>query len=98
MSRSPKLNGHVESFNGLLRREFFNFYRSLPGEIALLNEALQAFLQNYHHRRPHQALRFKTPAQCYNLPAPTDRVSLSHLYCAMLTATFPGKNWVSCAS
>ncbi len=78
--RSPKLNGHVESFNGLLRREFFNFYRSLPGEIALLNEALQAFLQDYHHQRPHQALRFKTPAQCYNLPAPTDRVSLSHMY------------------
>jgi putative transposase len=59
--RSPKLNGHVERLNGTARREFWECY---AGDLDLpsVQSALRAWVDEYNHFRPHQALGHLTPA------------------------------------
>jgi putative transposase len=60
--RSPKLNGAVERANRTHTEEFYECY---TGEFDLptLREAQRHWEQTYNHIRPHQALRYLTPAQ-----------------------------------
>ncbi len=63
--RSPKLNAIIESFNGTFRRECLNRLDEPPADVATLEKVARAFLRVYHHVRPHQALGWRTPAQCH---------------------------------
>jgi putative transposase len=71
--RSPKLNGHVERAHRTHREEFYEVYDGDLG-IVPLSQALQEWEWVYNHRRPHQALDRRTPAeylrQCHPELAP----------------------------
>ena len=56
----PWQNLYVESFNGHLRRELLDLepFNSLHEAQVLLED----WRQEYHHYRPHQSLRYQTPA------------------------------------
>ena len=58
---SPWQNGYVESFNGKLRDECLNreWFRDIH-EARILIEQWRHF---YNHRRPHSALKYRTPNQ-----------------------------------
>lgn len=53
----------IECFNGTLRREEFGRTPFKASDLALAQQRADAFLDYYHHRRPHLALGMKTPAQ-----------------------------------
>jgi len=53
LSRSPKLNGHVEGMQRSFREEFYT--RPLPSQIPELQRELDAYLEHYNRRRPHRA-------------------------------------------
>lgn len=60
--RSPKLNGAVERAQRTHTEEFYELY---DGELEMkpLNAALQKWEHVYNHVRPHQSLRYMTPAE-----------------------------------
>jgi putative transposase len=60
--RSPKLNGSVERAQRTHTEEFYELYDK-ELEIEPLNVALQGWERVYNFIRPHQALRYLTPAQ-----------------------------------
>jgi transposase InsO family protein len=53
----------IEAFNGTLRREEFGRTPFKVEDLALAQQRADAFLDYYHHRRPHLALKMLTPAQ-----------------------------------
>lgn len=61
---SPKVNGFVERFNGILQQEFINYYLDL-GIIdkPLFDQKLAEWLVYYNNCRPHHSLHLKTPNQ-----------------------------------
>lgn len=59
--RSPRLNGHVERMQRTFREEFYT--RPLPSRIPELQAELNAYLDHYNRRRPHQALNGLAPLE-----------------------------------
>ena len=57
---SPWENGYVESFNGKLRDELLN--RELFLSLEEARWLIDRWRADYHHRRPHSALDYQTPA------------------------------------
>jgi len=57
---SPWENGYVESFNGKLRDELLN--RELFLGLAEARYVLDAWRNDYNHRRPHSGIGWQTPA------------------------------------
>jgi transposase InsO family protein len=53
----------IECFNGTLRREEFGRTPFQESDMLLVQHRADAFLDYYHHKRPHLALCMKTPAQ-----------------------------------
>jgi putative transposase len=65
---APYYNGHNERFNGTLKRECLklNIYSSLPE----ITASIDNFLEFYNHKRPHQALAYKSPEEIFSSPLP----------------------------
>ena len=57
----PTTTGKVERFHGSLRRELLN-HISVFDDIAAAQAAIDAWVADYNHRRPHQALDMDVPA------------------------------------
>lgn len=55
----------IECFNGTLRREEFGTTSFKAEDLPLAQARADAFLDYYHHQRPHLALAMKTPAQAF---------------------------------
>jgi transposase InsO family protein len=53
----------IECFNGTLRREEFGHTPFKASDLELAQERADAFLDYYHHKRPHLALGMMTPAK-----------------------------------
>jgi transposase InsO family protein len=53
----------IECFNGTLRREEFGHTPFKASELELAQQRATAYLDYYHHQRPHLALGMMTPAQ-----------------------------------
>jgi len=56
---SPWENGYNERFNGTLRREVLNAEWFATTELAQI--AINGWLREYNHTRPHQALKMRQP-------------------------------------
>jgi transposase InsO family protein len=65
--RSPTTTGKVERFHQTLRRELLDTAGPFA-DLASAQAALDAWVDGYNHRRPHQALGMATPASRF-LPA-----------------------------
>jgi transposase InsO family protein len=65
IARAYKKNeqAFIEAFNGTLRREEFGSLKFRVDELELAQQYADAFLDYYHHRRPHLSLDMLTPAQ-----------------------------------
>lgn len=61
--RSPQTNGVVERFFGSLKYD--HLYREEIRDGAQLMDAVAEYLRMYNHRRPHEALAFRTPHEVY---------------------------------
>src|SRR3989339_492893 len=61
---SPKVNGYVERFNGVIQKEFIDYHVDL-GIIdkSLFDQKLSEWVDWYNTRRPHHGLGLKTPQQ-----------------------------------
>lgn len=64
--RSPKVNGVVERFNRTIQEEFINRYDDVYNDIEKLQEKLSHYLTWYNHKRPHHALKLRTPVDYLN--------------------------------
>jgi len=62
--KSPKVNGYIERFNGIIQEEFIDYHVDL-GVIDKphFDQLLQEWLVYYNTQRPHHGLRLLTPAQ-----------------------------------
>lgn len=58
----PTQNAYIERFNGTFRREVLN--AQVFGSLAQVRGTVDAWLMEYNRERPHQALKFRTPAEC----------------------------------
>lgn len=58
--RTPKDNATNERFNRTLREEFIQL-GNLTDDVALFNQRLLPWLEEYNYRRPHQTLGYLTP-------------------------------------
>lgn len=58
--RRPKYNSIVERSNGATKYEFYHQY-SGPGELKILRQELQKYVQFYNNIRPHQGIGYLTP-------------------------------------
>jgi transposase InsO family protein len=65
--RTPTTTGKIERFHQSVRKEFLAD-RSF-GSFEVAQEALDAWVHDYNHDRPHQALEMATPADRFRLPA-----------------------------
>jgi len=65
IARAYKKNeqAFIEAFNGTLRREEFGALKFRVDELELAQHYADAFLDYYHHRRPHLSLDMLTPAR-----------------------------------
>lgn len=63
LPHSPKVNGYVERFNGVIQAEFIDYHVDL-GVIdkPLFDQKLSEWMVWYNTRRPHHSLGLKTPA------------------------------------
>jgi putative transposase len=59
----PYSNGHIESFNGLMRSECLE--RELPADIIDARRFVGLWVFRYNQARPHSALRYRTPAEVW---------------------------------
>ncbi len=53
----------IEAFNGSLRREALGYPKFRRDELETAQREVDAYLDYYHHQRPHLALEMKTPSQ-----------------------------------
>jgi transposase InsO family protein len=70
--KSPKEKPFVERFIGTFQRECLDYHYE-PMNVTELAEVVDAWLDKYHFYRPHESLKFLTPAE----------------YCATLGVTIP---------
>ena len=73
--RSPTTTGKIERFHQSLRKEFLadRAFESMPSG----QSELDAWVEDYNTRRPHQALEMATPAERFRLtPLATDASSI----------------------
>lgn len=68
--RSPTTTGKIERFHRTLRAEFDT--RRVFASMAAAQAELDAWVDHYNHRRPHQALDMATPAQRFARPTNAD--------------------------
>ena len=66
--RSPTTTGKVERFHKTLRREFLT--GEVFGSIEEAQAALDAWVQDYNHDRPHQSIGMVAPFERFRLAAP----------------------------
>ena len=60
--RSPKMNAHIERFNGTLQREFANLYLDLFSvDMDAFQEKLHEWLLWYNTERPHEGIGLVSP-------------------------------------
>lgn len=62
--RSPKVNGYIERFNGIIQEEFIDYHI----DVGIVNQnkfdkLLNDWLIYYNTQRPHHGLKLKTPLQ-----------------------------------
>lgn len=62
LPHSPKVNGHIERFNGVIQKEFIDYHVDL-GVIdkPLFDRKLSEWMVYYNTKRPHHSLGLKTP-------------------------------------
>jgi transposase InsO family protein len=73
--RAPTTIGKVERFHETLRRDFFSKHTFATIEQA--QAALDAFVDDYNHRRPHQSLGMLSPAARFRFGSKTEIVEPS---------------------
>ena len=62
--RHPQTNAYIERFNSTLQEEFINYHQSdLAYDLNQFNHKLIDYLLWYNTKRPHWALKFKSPIQ-----------------------------------
>jgi putative transposase len=74
--RSPKLNGRVERANRTYKDEFYDCSTAEPTVKSFARD-LRRWEHVYNHIRPHQALGYRTPAECiadWQRTQPTEEV------------------------
>jgi len=64
--RCPELNGHIERANRTSREEFYEV-QDLELRVEALNQQLEEYAYVYNYIRPHQALKYLTPHECFLL-------------------------------
>jgi len=65
--KTPKMNAHCERFNRTIQEEFIEFHLDALIEPELFNQELIEYLIWYNTRRPHWALKLKSPLQFLTL-------------------------------
>jgi len=60
--RTPKDNPNCERFNQTLEKEFIELGNFNP-DLSIFNQRLTEWLIEYNFKRPHEALRYKTPLE-----------------------------------
>jgi transposase InsO family protein len=71
--RSPTTTGKVERFHKTLQAELLDLDGPFPS-LAVAQEVLDAWVDDYNTRRPHQALGMRTPAERFHAsPPPADQ-------------------------
>ena len=64
LPHSPKVNGYVERFNGVIQTEFIDYHVDLgAADKALFDQKLSDWMVYYNTKRPHHSLGLKTPLQ-----------------------------------
>jgi transposase InsO family protein len=63
--RRPTTTGKVERFHKTLRAELLGLDGPFPN-LTVAQEVLDAWVEDYNHRRPHQALGLRTPADRFH--------------------------------
>ena len=63
--RSPQINGVVERFNRTIQEEFINRSDELFYDPVIFKEKLTKYVLWYNTKRPHHALKLKTPVEYY---------------------------------
>lgn len=62
--RSPKVNGYVERFNGVIQEEFIDYHVDVGVmDKPAFDKLLTNWLTYYNTKRPHHGLKLKTPQQ-----------------------------------
>ena len=61
--KSPKINGVVERFNRTIQEECLNRHYDLLYDTQKIKKKLREYLLWYNMKRPHYALKYKTPLQ-----------------------------------
>ena len=60
--RSPKMNAHIERFNGTIQQEFANMYLGLLSiDVSAFQEKLHEWLLWYNIERPHEGIGLVSP-------------------------------------
>jgi transposase InsO family protein len=88
--RSPTTTGKIERFHRSLRGEFLTSAAPFAS-LKAAQQALDEWVEDYNHRRPHQALKMDTPAQRFHAGAPASPPS----NCATAHHDRGGDDWVS---
>jgi len=61
---SPKVNGYIERFNGIIQEEFIDYHvDTAVMDKPTFNQLLSDWLIYYNTKRPHHGLKLKTPQQ-----------------------------------
>ena len=63
--RSPTTTGKVERFHKTLEKELLDSVGPLPS-VEVAQQVIDAWVDDYNHRRPHQALDGQTPAERFH--------------------------------
>ena len=88
--RSPTTTGKIERFHGTFRREFLDGL-TFP-TIAAAQSAVDAWVREYNHDRPHQSIGRCTPAERFATRAPDTGPDLD---LSALEQRRAGEDWVA---
>ena len=62
LPHSPKVNGYIERFNGVIQSEFIDYHVDLGAtNKPLFDQKLSEWMIWYNTKRPHHSLGLKTP-------------------------------------